>query len=720
MKLVFCMALSAWTFFAGAQDLNKKIDYTTVAIPLSRALDDISKQAGVQLLAQDDLVNEIIVLRLKGVTTDDAMKHIAAAIGGEWKQREQGYDLERDDELTAKLKQQGLQAKVVAVQQMIDKQIKLSGADKPLDQAGAARLAAQLHQAESQQQIHPENYQAVRLAQEQMPDERATWWLLSRIDPKALADMESGERTVFSNKPTGMQVAIEGDLNDIGERWKQEHDLVADELKKLRKPDDNKSIAPFEKSETDLMPAEPARFVVSVQKVFLSQSYQIRVIGLDGNNHAIALSDTNLDLMGDFGNMMAERAKMARANPNESNIPVTPITKAMLEFMRTSMSGGGQHPLSAELRQAMLNPDKTDPLAYLYSEAFLGVAAARNENLVAYPDDSGFLMGMFAGMEGNLKPSLVMEAVTGLGPMMPTDVTEQDGWLTLAPSDRIEALKSRADRQELGELLRSFDKNGYMTLADVGKLAQTVNTLEYPVLDQFLPLMLDQQASLDNLGNLQMVKLYGSLDDGQLMRLKSNLSIRAAELRPEQVAAMSQFAFTGDSFGRRTYNFGGGKDVFEAAEDAEPTETMPDGLPSDTTLSMDIQEKPVYFMKVSTGNSSFSETGDMTNVAQIVYLEQHPERSPNYHPHITSIGPGTSLVVQISIRARTDQQFQSEIHERHPLPGGPWKMDSLPDDVKKKLDAELLRFSQIMNPRNAPDSAPPPSTNPSSPPPVRL
>ena len=38
---------------------------------------------------------------------------------------------------------------------------------------------------------------------------------------------------------------------------------------------------------------------------------------------------------------------------------------------------------------------------------------------------------------------------------------------------------------------------------------------EFPVLDLFLPMMVSEQAHLDRCGDLSMLKLYGSLDEGQ-------------------------------------------------------------------------------------------------------------------------------------------------------------------------------------------------------------
>ena len=84
-----------------------------------------------------------------------------------------------------------------------------------------------------------------------------------------------------------------------------------------------------------------------------------------------------------------------------------------------------------------------------------------------------FWLASLRGWRGEFKPSLVLQAVAGLGPMVPTTVREADGWLTVAPTDLLEATKSRSSRPGSGEFLRTLEERGYLGLDSVGKLAGT-------------------------------------------------------------------------------------------------------------------------------------------------------------------------------------------------------------------------------------------------------
>lgn len=680
--------------FGAAQDLGKKVDYATVAVPLSRAMTDLAKQTGGRLTVSDELADEVIVLRLKDVTADEALKRIAGTVGAEWKKVDGGLELQRSGEVIAKLRAQGLQTRVQAIRKMIDKQLKSSGANEPLTLEAAASLAAHYNLASSTAERDRQADEELQRIQKALPDNRTACRVLSFIDPADIAPMEAGERLVFSNRPTMMQKPIQGDVSEVGLRAQEEHNLFASELKKLQKPDPNKPTL-YGIDPTNLMPSAPVRFVVSLQLQDLSQVYMVRTIGFDAANIPVFFNISSVEVLENDADMIAQRARVAKATESEPDLPVSHVTQLMLDFMKKSIAGGGAIPAQGDLRTAFLNPDKIDPLAYVFSDAFLGIADRRNENLVAYPEDSAFLLGMFAGMEGRLKPSLVMQAVSGLGPMIPTTVTESDGWLTLAPANLMEAARTRTSRPILGEFLRTYDANGYLTLASVGKLASAVSTREFPVLDLFLPMMIDENARVDDAGDLNMLKLYASLDEGQLTRLNTKQAIRVAELRPEQAAMLSRFIYEKpDEYpGPREYN--AKISYLQACAEMEPTESIPNGLPNDTLLTMSSQDTKVYFVKQSNGSTTYTSPMGLDSLAWTLSLKDHPERSPGYNPTVLGIQPGKELTIQMFVAVSPSNQRQCSLKEHRTTPGGPWTLDKLPSDVKTELDAAMARYNQM-------------------------
>ncbi len=695
-----------------SQNLTKKLDYTTVAVPLSRALADLSKQAGTQLMVTQDLANQVIVLRLKGVTTDEAMKRIASTVGAEWHTAHGGFELVRPEGLAAKLREQGLAARANGITKMIDQQLKLAEAGQVSTAADAARLADRLYQAAVQQEGDSSAWPTFQQVRNTTPEYRAIWKVLSSIDPRAIAGMESSQRLVFSNKPTAMQQPISADLTDVGLQMQEQQNLVADAFKKLEKPGGGPQTFKFGRPPVDPMSSAPVRFVIGVQLVFLSQSYVIDMIGFDANNSVVVTCHVSMDVISDFGGIMADRARVAKANISEPDLAVSPMVQEMLDFMKKSMAGGGgggdvRLPDGA-LRAALLKPEERDPLAYIYSEGLLGIAERRNVNLVAYPDDSAFLIGMFAGMEGKLKPSLIMQTITGLGPMVPTNVLEQDGWLTIAPVDLEAAERSRTSRVALGNFLRAYDQAGFLSLDMVGNLVASVTSRELPVLDLFLPMMMDPTAHLDQCGDLGMLKLYGSLDQGQMTRLTSKQAIRVAELRPEQAALVSRYVYEGKD---PAHHFGQGSS--DAAAESEPTEALPSGLPDVSTVSMTSDDENVYFVKQSINGSTYTSPMNISALGWTVSQKDHPTGSPEFRPTVLSIQPGVQRTVHFVISTGTMARFESALKEQRTVQGGPWTLDNLPAAVKKELDKAVAMYSNLPG-QAGQDSAPIPA--PAAPP----
>ena len=79
--------LIATCSLANAQDLTKQITYRTVAVPIHKALDEISSQTNLKLFASDELQDEPVILKLTHVSAQEFMDRFASIVGGEWTDR---------------------------------------------------------------------------------------------------------------------------------------------------------------------------------------------------------------------------------------------------------------------------------------------------------------------------------------------------------------------------------------------------------------------------------------------------------------------------------------------------------------------------------------------------------------------------------------------------------------------------------------------------------
>jgi hypothetical protein len=674
-----------------AQDLGKKIDYTTKAITFLQAFSQISKQAGVGLFPESDMANEIIILRLKGTPLQDAMQKIADAVGAQWVKKSDGFELDRTPEMENRLRQEAIDSRVKLLEAALGKQTQAVEADKPLSQDRIDKLAAKIIQQSSQPQDVDHNWREILQMRDSLPDQLAILRVFSMIDLRELATMDDNERWVFSNKPTKMQRQIAGDLSSIATRLKEEHNAFLATYSKLKAPD---KADPYITISEQEMTWVPDRFVLSVTRQMFGDSLKLNMIVFDSGNHAICSASTNLSIDFQMEGMIAQRAKIARDTATEKDIPVSAVTNQMLEYVRKTRSNSGsfEEPITGELRQALLNPEQQDPLSYAASEAFLGIAEARNENLVVYPDDTMFLVAMLSGMEGSFKPSLVMQAVSGFGQVLPTTITETNGWMTLTPADRLATLQSRMSREALGSYLREQEQNGCVSIDSTAKLASAVNGCQLPVLAIFVPMMLDPSARLGTNNDLTLLKIYSTLNSTQIQQLESHAGVPIGDLTSGQLLLLNHLVFA--SFGNEqmpveTQN---GATESEVKAASELTETMPDGLPIDTVLNMSSNSEKTYFCQVKSNNSTFTESMSVDTMAWYVNQTDHPDG--NVKMEIVSIQPGESRTLSFSVVAGAGRGITTTLNEQRKGTGGPWTLAQLPDDLKAQLAKAKERFDQ--------------------------
>src|SRR5512138_3872267 len=81
---------------AQAQSDAPKITYSTVAVPVGRALEAISKQAGYQLTASPQVASDVVILSLKAVPLDQVKVQIAKACSAQWEAVQGGEMLVAD------------------------------------------------------------------------------------------------------------------------------------------------------------------------------------------------------------------------------------------------------------------------------------------------------------------------------------------------------------------------------------------------------------------------------------------------------------------------------------------------------------------------------------------------------------------------------------------------------------------------------------------------
>lgn len=679
-----------------AQDLNKKLDYKTVAIPLSKALGDLSKQAGVGLYADASLASEPIVLRLKDVTTQQAMDRLASAMSAEWRKSPDGYELWRSPDLLTKLESQAMQVRSALLKKALDEKIKATQADKPFTADDADKLAQKINKTyeAASKGTEGQEWAEVYRMKDNYPDQRVLWRVVSRLDLSTLAGIGAGDRVVLSNLPTHMQRQISAELGDLGDQFKEEHNLFAAACQKLPAPvEDNEGPSIDEDAKTT-MKAAPTRFVLVAERAEYEDGLALQLLAFDADNHLLQSISGDLSRTSPMDRTMdAERAKLAKQVQNEPDIAVSPLTAQMLKFVR-SIDGeqGMPNPVTDDVRQVLSHPEQLDPLATAASEAFLGVAEHRGENLVFYPDDTMFMVAMYAGKEGVFKPSLVMQTVTGMSEILPNTVTEADGWLVMGPKDPLETLSGRTNRQMFGVYLRACAASGTAPLAETAQLAGTVRGKTFPMLVMLVSMLLDPSSMMSaGQTDLNALRLYASLSPDQVRRLEDKQTVSFAELDSQQLGLVYRYVYSSASLPMTMTKDEVAEPGPPTPAQMEPTEALPNGLPADGALSLSIDSSKIYFAKMSFNSFKLTMPMDMNMLAAMLSSD---DKTSAFTPELLSVEPGLDRSLHLKLAVGLKQAIEAVIKQTVHTPGGPWTKDSLPDDLKKEIAKAKLQMQQ--------------------------
>ena len=177
-----------------AQDSATKITYSTVAVPVGRALTEMSKGLSVRLEATVPMANEIVVIRFKEATLDEAMKRIATVTAGSWEQMDGGYRLIPNSAARRQEEQAEKAAYTASLTKSLQDLVKTLNPPKPdpnkkTDPEAEAMMAQFGFGAATS------------------PAGKAIIRLLQAIGPASLANINEKTRVVYSSRPTRVQVA---------------------------------------------------------------------------------------------------------------------------------------------------------------------------------------------------------------------------------------------------------------------------------------------------------------------------------------------------------------------------------------------------------------------------------------------------------------------------------------------------------------------------------
>jgi hypothetical protein len=578
------------------------VTYSTVAVSVKKAVQDIAKVTGAKLDVADAAANEIVVISVKDAPLSELMKRIADVTSCEWKTDSGGIQwLNYSTEKTRKE-----QADETAEH---EKQVA----------KGVTELLKDREPIPADVEEEGANSEILDMDSEG----KAIFKILKLIPTSAIASVLGGERLVYSTSPTRMQRGL-GNIDAIIADLIAEHNKEAKarvDAQKAAEEDDPQTVEQQrQQREMQAMfggfggrfvgqdkqitvPPAKVLFVVSNEGVlFLQPNITFEMRLYDAAGKVILSSEQWLPSGESFADMVP--------NPQEANAPQepqpakgTPIEFSPLAREFASLTdfreiANRDRTPSQALMERLIRPDLYDPLSFADSEAFLAVAKAKNVNLICnLPDNMESILQAFTKGTATTVESFLAQVKAN----DKLQVKEGGGWMQISPSSRVESRAIRVDRRALTDLIAAGRSKGTPSLDDVATYALKCDEPAHTAIVSPYIMMFAQKAFAQGMRgqtDWTMLRIYGNLSASQRQLLWSGSALPVRSLNPGIKKLVDKMAFGAPVRLQveRPENKSSTGPFMEMLQRMmptapvdyrdEPTEIMPAGLPQDAFLSM--------------------------------------------------------------------------------------------------------------------------------------
>ena len=409
------IAFFAFAAVSSSQTAAPKITFSTVAVPVDRALEEISKQAKTKLTASPIVARDVIIVSAKNASLDDLKAQIAKACSGRWEQVEGGEMLLPDLALRRQEEQKERNEYTAALASSLKK---LVDSLNPPKETAAAKEG-------------PQGAPEMRMFMGGGASGRAVIKLAQAIGAPSLATIDERSRVVYSSHPTRMQRALPPTTASVLRQ------LVVDHNKEVQARLKAKAEAPpvpeneqmkrmremfgdFDRDEPVEGTPTKAILICSRQAMFGGLTLNLKVYNDRGKvvisgQQMISAGDSLFESMGDveFGPDGLPREKpKPQVGRNEKPIVFSASTKELMEMSNIMTMSSSPAKMNEELKAKLLNPESHDPLSFYHSEALLAVASQRGKSLVAVlPDEMDAFMSMMMPKAEAVSPSSFLDSV---------------------------------------------------------------------------------------------------------------------------------------------------------------------------------------------------------------------------------------------------------------------------------------------------------------------
>lgn len=497
-----------------AQEKNPTINYKTIAVPLSVAVQDIARIAEKKLRVQPPLDSQPVIVNLTNVPYETALEWIANVMDGVWEVQGQYRSLKRTAAINMRVQNEAFRDRNTRLLDMTQKRL-VGHQRSRLNEETASRTILALQDPSS-----PDYGQArVNSAQIRLVDR-----VLLAIPRPEVASAPNLNHIVFSDKPKILQNGLRMSPDELTGICKEQN-VWTIALRKLAKthPELKPQVALRE-----VIDPSTARLVVILSRPIRHIPSHIEVRIVDEDGRTLVDAEDTLE--------QPQPPSIDWKSRAFGGVTLSPLAAELSSAMNQD-----QPNISQELRDALLDPDRRDPLSYAASEGLLGIVEPKRWNLVACLTDDVALPPQVATYVSNG----VVDGANLMGAIARTGrVQESPALILIKPDHPFISERSRMNRKALVPYAGSVNRTGTSSLyPQADFLAGTGPGTDLRLAKAWLTLL--KPTSLPLLGSSPDALCFlGMLGPDQRKRLINGDALTYADLSVEQRRQLSRLNFS--------------------------------------------------------------------------------------------------------------------------------------------------------------------------------
>jgi hypothetical protein len=700
--------------FAIALLQTKSISVDIPALPVTKAIAEISRLCGDTFYASPELAVDIVCIRAKDVAVSDLREQIAKTIGAEWQQREGKLVLARSSGLERAQEAEELSAKAKEIAKLISAKSdlpKYTEADVIAMVSQAGLLVEKLH-LEYSDENSTKAFRELMGLLDRGPTSRMLKTIIQSLDPMELARIGPSQQVIFSNKPTRMQKPLKASVvAQVKANFAAEQTL-------LRRIIERGPAPVYEKS------GDNRYFSWESEPTFSKILLRVQTAeGTDLPRFTLKLANEKGDVRS-WSSLTLNRTlnRSAKSRTWEGEFALSPeaVQWKQLFFVMVGVGeidGDTKKPVQQVIEPWIdrhSNPDQFEPLSFAAGEAFVRFADSQHKNLVACIPDQALVWY-------EKTDKLSAQAFADHAVSKWSGVFEDDGsWLRFRPHYLSEGRRNRIDRGALKQFFRSAFLNGSIRIGDAAQYAYAVTSpLLFSSWDQTAAGYTERLQGEYSTSEFAIwyhrgsLKLLGALSEEQRQTVLNGGSVPASQLSSKAKEMLTKFTFGEHLTNRGLF----GRLILHREYDPqavlgnireEATEALPNGIPAGTEIRGTAEKVPMILERV-VADFTYSTTYSPESFGDVLARNESFDNSYKSELYLGSTKKVT-LNVNYGPGLETKDELPEVVRQRRAKYSS-WK--ELPEALKSGIEKGYKAAKESLAKRRtgSQSTAPPPLRN---------